>query len=365
MVLDFSSIKKIDWILVGAIILISLASLLTIYSSTTNRELAFSLFKKQLLFLAIAFFIFFIFALWDYRIFINRSYLIIFIYLLSCFLLIITLFFARKIRGAASWLHFGFLNFQPVELAKFSIVLFLVKYFSQRHTEIHRFIHILISGIYVGFPTFLVLLQPDFGSAIILVILWIFIMIISGIKIKHLFLLSLLFSLFFVIFWFFVFHPYQKERILSFLNPQKDPFGAGYNLIQSLIAIGTGGILGQGLGRGTQVQMGFLPESHTDFIFAAFSEEWGFLGSLFLLLLYFLVIWRLIKVGEKSKNNFSFLFVSCVVILFVSHIFINIGMNLGLLPITGISLPLFSAGGSNLILFFALFGISQSIAVRS
>lgn len=362
---SFLFFKKIDWFLIFAIILISLISLFTIYSSITDRSLAFFYVKKQILFLIIGFIIFLFLTFFDYRVFKNYSSLILAIYIFNIFLLVLTLLVGQKIRGAASWLDFGFFKFQSVELTKFSLLLLLAKYFSQRHIEIYRFIHILISGVYVGLPTFLVLVQPDFGSAIILVVLWFFIIIASGVRLKHLLIIFFFFFLILGIFWSFVFLPYQKARIISFFNPQKDPLGAGYNLIQSLIAIGNGGIIGKGLGKGLQVQKGFLPEAHTDFIFAAFAEEWGFLGVLFLLSLYFIVIWRLIIIMKKLVNNFSLLFIFGFIIILVSQLFINIGMNIALFPITGISLPFLSYGGSNLILFFSLLGISQSIRIRT
>lgn len=365
MQLSFSLLKKVDWILIVAVILLSLISILTIYSSITNKDLAISYAKKQSVFLLIGLAAFIFLTLFDYRIFKNRSFVILIFYTLSIFLLVLTLVLEKRVRGAASWLDFGYFKFEPIELAKFALLLVLAKYFSGRHIEIYSFSPILISGLYAGLPALLVLFQPDLGAVLLLMILWIFVMIASGIKLSHLLFLFVISFLLIGIFWLFILLPYQKSRIISFFNPQKDPFGSGYNLIQSLIAIGGGGVWGKGLGRGTQVQLGFLPEAHTDFIFSSFAEEWGLLGIIFLFLLYFIIIWRLTRIITKSKNNFSLLFIFGFLILLTSQFFINIGMNIGLLPITGISLPLFSYGGSGLLLFFSLLGISQSIHLRT
>jgi len=224
--------------------------------------------------------------------------------------------------------------------------------------------HIVVSGIYTGLVTVLVFFQPDLGSAMVLVFLWIGIMIIAGIKWKQLLLLFLLGAILFGIAWMVVLKPYQKDRITSFLNPYLDPKGTGYHRIQSMIAIGSGQLFGRGLGHGPQSQLNFLPEQHTDFIFASIAEEWGFVGLLIVFILYFLMFWRMIKIALLAPNNFARLFCVGFSIILIFHILVNIGMNLGVLPIAGISLPFVSYGGSNLLINFVMLGIVQSIAVR-
>jgi rod shape determining protein RodA len=259
------------------------------------------------------------------------------------------------------WFRVGLLNFAPVELAKISIILLLAKYFSSRHVEVYQVRHIIASAIYAALPTGLVLLQPDLGSALILVFIWLGIVLLSGMKQRHLLIVLMTGLVIASLAWSFALKPYQHQRILTFLNPANDPLGSSYNLIQSKIAIGSGGLWGQSLGHGTQGQYNFLPERQTDFIFAVFAEEWGFIGVLFLFVLLAVFFWRLIRIILASANNFFRLFVAGYAIMIFAQIFINIGMSLGLLPITGISLPFLSYGGSNLLINFVGLGIAQNI----
>jgi rod shape determining protein RodA len=286
--------------------------------------------------------------------------LILILYLLCLFSLAGLFFFAPEIRGVQRWYKLGPFSVDPVEFVKIILIIMLAKYFSTRHIEMYRIRHILISSIYVLFPTVLTFFQPDFGSIIILIALWIGILIVSGIKLRHLLILFLCLILILSISWFFLMKDYQKERVISFFVPA-DPLGAGWSQNQAKIAIGSGGIFGQGLFKGSQTQYGFLPEPQTDFIFSAIAEEMGLLGVSILFFLFLILIWRILKVALKSQSNFPRLFCVGLVIVLVSHIFINIGMNLGLLPIIGISLPLISYGGSNLIMTFLAFGIVQNI----
>lgn len=321
----------------------------------------FFYFKKQLLYVAIGFFLMAGASFTDYQIFRNYSLFLLAIYGLSVLLLIGVLFVGESIRGTVGWYNFGGFNFAPVELAKLAIVLLLAKYFSLRHVEMYRLRHIIASGIYVGIPTLLVLFQPDLGSAIILVAVWAGMIIISGIKLRHLVVLLLIAAILCGIMWVGFFKEYQKNRILTFLSPQKDPLGSSYNLRQSIIAIGSGGIWGKGIGKGTQSSLGFLPEGHTDFIFAVIAEQVGFAGVLFLIILFMLLIYRILKTGWLANNNFSRLFSVGFSIVLFFQIGINIGMNMGLLPVVGIPLPFLSYGGSATIINFLGLGILQSI----
>ena len=226
----------------------------------------------------------------------------------------------------------------------------------------YRIIHILISGFYVFLPSILIFLQPDLGSVLVLVSLWIGILIFSGIKLRHFLILVLLGIIIFILSWSTVLKDYQKERILSFVMPQiSDPLQVGWSQRQAKIAIGAGGVYGQGIGKGSQTQYGFLPEPQTDFIFSAIAEEMGLVGIGGLLLLFLLLIWRILKIATLSRSNFCRLFAVGFSVLLISQIFIHTGMNIGLLPIIGISLPLVSYGGSSLITCFIAFGILQSI----
>jgi rod shape determining protein RodA len=237
------------------------------------------------------------------------------------------------------------------------LILVLAKYFAKRHEQIGDFKHIIISGIYALGIFGLVFIQPDFGSAAILFFVWLGMVLVSGIKLRHLVSVFLLGAIVFGLMWQFVFFDYQKERIVTFLNPLQDIQGAGYNAYQSTVAIGSGGLMGKGIGYGTQSKLLFLPEFETDFIFAAFAEEWGLFGVLILFALFAAVIWRLLYHANHGATNFERLFASGVAILFVAHFFIHIGMNIGLLPVTGTTIPFLSYGGSHLITEFVAVGM--------
>jgi rod shape determining protein RodA len=271
---------------------------------------------------------------------------------------------APEIRGIKSWYKFGPLSIDPIEFTKIVLIILLAKYFSMRHIEMYKVRHIILSGFYVFLPAFLIFLQPDLGSVLILITLWVGILIISGIQVRHFLVLVLCFILLLGFGWNTLLKDYQKDRILNFFTPQLEPLGSGWNQAQSKIAIGSGGIFGQGFTKGSQTQYGFLPEPQTDFIFAAIAEEFGLIGVSILLILFSVLIWRIIKIAIDSKSNFPRLFASSFSIILISQIFIHIGMNIGILPIIGISLPLVSYGGSSLISTFIALGILQSIKIH-
>ena len=351
-------LRKIDWILVIIVLILCSIGLFTLY------PLSVFLFKKQLLFIAIGFFVMIGMSFFDYRILKNNTFIIIVLYLISLFLLGLVLLCGKKIRGTVGWFDFGNFSFEPVELTKIIIVLLLAKYFSIRHIEMYHIKHIIVSGIYIGLPISLIFLQPDLGSIIIILCIWLGIILIAGIRIKHLLVLFLVFLIAILTGWLWILKDYQKQRIIAFINPHIDPLGYGYHSIQSIITIGSGKFFGKGWGKGYQTQLKFLPEPHSDFIFATFAEQWGFVGVLLLLLLFSLLIWRIIKIAVISRNNFSSLFSVGFAILIFSQSFINIGVNIGILPITGLTLPFLSYGGSSLITLFAGIGILQSIKAR-
>lgn len=352
-------LKRIDWVLVFFIIPIVSAGLVTM-KSFAPEEGAGNFFNKQIIWVIISFAVFFIFSFIDFR-FLKRTDVLVFIFLSVSFLLLILLGLGRVSRGAQSWFSFGSFSFQPADIMKLVLVLILAKYFSRRHVEIRNIKHIFISGFYALIPFGLVLLQPDFGSAMIIFFIWLGMVLVSGISKIHLLTVFLSGVLVFALAWLFMFAPYQKARILNFLNPLADIHGSGYNAFQSTIAVGSGEIMGKGLGFGTQSRLQFLPEYQTDFVFAAFSEEWGFIGSILILILFGLVIWKVLNYASLGASNFEILFGMGVAILFMSHILVNIGMNLGLLPVTGIPLPFMSYGGSHLITEFAGLGILMSM----
>jgi len=355
--------KKLDWILIISALLLMSIGLLEIYSSSLSKG-NFLNFKKQIVFLVISIFLMFLFSFLDWRIFPENSYLILVLYFFCLLSLVGLFFFAPEIRGTKGWYKLGLISIDPIEFTKIMLIILLAKYFSKRHIEMYRISHILISGVYFLIPAILIFFQPNLGSVLILAILWLGILIISGIKIRHFFFLLVLFLLILALGWQFFLKDYQKQRIISFFQPKFEPKGIGWSQVQSKIAIGSGGIFGQGIFKGSQTQYGFLPEPQTDFIFSAIAEEMGILGVFILFLSFSILIWRILKIALSAQSNFPRLFASGFTILLLTEIFIHIGMNLGLLPIIGISLPFLSYGGSNLIATFVGLGIIQSIKVH-
>jgi len=356
-------LKQLDWVLIICAFLLVIIGLVSIYSSSSGREDFFN-FQKQLIFFGIGIFMMFFFSFFDWRIFKENGYLILIIYFVCLIGLIGLFFLAPEIRGVQKWYKIGPLSIDPVEFMKIILVVLLAKYFSMRHVEMYRIKHIVFSGFYVLLPVSLVFFQPDFGSVIILAALWIGMLIASGIKLRHFLILVLCGIVILTLCWMFLIKDYQKERVISFLFPA-DPLSAGWSQNQAKIAIGSGGILGQGILNGSQARYGFLPEPQTDFIFAAIAEETGLIGVFSLLLIYLLLIVRIFKIALMSQNNFSRLFCIGLVVIIVSQVFIHIGMNLGILPIIGIYLPLISYGGSGLIAILAALGVVQSIKNNS
>ena len=356
-------LKKFDWVLLDSVILLVAIGLVSLYSSSLASN-DFSVFHKQIIFCFVGLFLMFVFSFFNYRIFKNNPYLILFLYFFSCLGLLGLFFFAPEIRGVKSWYKIGSLSFDPIEPLKIVLIILLAKYFSARHIEMYKIKHILISFIYVLIPCILIFFQPDLGSVLILLAVWFAILAISGIKLKHFLILCFCGILVFSLSWTFLMKDYQQQRILNFMTPQADPLGMGWSQIQANIAIGSGGLFGKGIGNGSQTQYGFLSEPQTDFIFAAIGEEMGLLGCSAVLILFLILIARLLKIFMESSNNFSRLFVFGLAGLFISHIFVNIGMNLGFLPIIGISLPFVSYGGSNLITNFIALGILLNIKTQ-
>lgn len=353
------AIKRIDWLLVLFIFPIIIFGLVTM-KNFVPEEYSGDFFSKQIIWILVSFAVFFIFSFIDFR-FLKRTNVLVSLFLFICFTLLLLFVLGNVSHGAKSWFNFGLFYFQPVDVVKLVLVLILAKYFSRRHVEIRDVKHIFISFFYALVPLVLVLLQPDFGSAMIVGFIWLGMVLVSGISKTHLFLVFASGAIVFLALWFLVFAPYQKARISNFINPVADIHGSGYNAFQSTIAVGSGQIFGKGLGFGTQSRLKFLPQPQSDFIFAAYAEEWGLIGGILVLSLYGLVIWRILYSATLGDSNFEILFGMGIAIFFMSQILINIGMNLGLLPVTGIPLPFMSYGGSHLLTEFAGLGILMSM----
>ncbi len=345
-------IPRIDWLLFFFLLPVLGAGLVTMKSFTE----ATPYFSHQLVWIGISFVAFFSLSYMDFR-FLKRTDILVGFFAFFSFLLMLLFIGGHISNGAKSWFSFGLFSFQPSDLMKLVVILMLAKYFSRRHVEIDNFKHIFISGIYALIPFLLILLQPDFGGAMIIFFIWFGMTLVSGISRRHLLLVFGVGAVIFVLFWGFFFKTYQKARIINFVQPLSNIHGSGYNVYQSTIAVGSGQIFGKGVGFGSQSRLKFLPEFQTDFIFAAFSEEWGFIGVIFLFLLLGLIVWRILHIALLGTTNFEILYGVGLAIYFMSHFIINIGMNIGIMPVTGITLPFMSYGGSHLLTEFIGLGI--------
>jgi rod shape determining protein RodA len=339
-----SFLRVFDVTLFFAMSAILLAGLFTMSSFQGND----AYFWKQSIWIIISLSVFLVASQFEYR-FLKQTRVVMWLY--SGMLGILLLLFAlgHISKGALSWFQVGGIAFQPSDLMKLVLIIVLAKYFSRRHIEIANIRHSIVSFVYAAIPFLLVVLQPDFGSAMILLAIWFGLVLVSGISKKHFALVMLIGITSFLIAWNFVFKPYQKARIINFINPLQDIRGTGYNAYQSTIAVGSGGLLGKGIGYGTQSRLNFLPEYKTDFIFAAYAEEWGFVGAILLLMFFFIILYKLATYALVANSTFEALFTYGTIIWFFTHITINIGMNVGIMPVTGIPLPLMSYGGSHLL----------------
>lgn len=341
-----------DLVLFLGVMGLTTMGLTTMYSHVGDN----AFFDRQLVWIIIATIALFVAIVPDYR-FLRMGNTAFYVYLSIVALLILVLFVGEITLGAQSRFDLGFFSFQPSDPAKLVLIIVLAKYFAKRHELIGDFKHIIVSGIYALGIFGLVFIQPDFGSAIILFFVWLGMVLVSGIKVRHLLTVFILGAITFGMMWQFVFFEYQKERILTFLDPLSDIQGAGYNAYQSTVAIGSGEVFGKGIGYGTQSKLLFLPEYETDFIFAAFAEEWGLIGVTLMFGLFGMVVWRLLQHAIDGATNFERLFAAGVCILFVAHFFVHIGMNIGLLPVTGTTVPFLSYGGSHLLTEFLAVGM--------
>ncbi len=358
-----SFLKKMDWWLMLAMGYLSAVSLLMLKS--LPGDALSSYFLKQIIWITGGFAVIFYLSYLDWRVFFENQIFIVVFYVLSLVLVGAVLFLGSRVRGASAWFEFGWFSIQPSEIAKLALMGMLARYFSKRHSDIWQLGHVLVPLLYVAGIIIPVFLQPDFGSVMVLFGMFASLLFFLGLRQKHTFVGIVVCIMVLVVAWYGLLKPYQKDRVLTFLNPSRDPLGAGYNALQAKVAIGSSGFLGKGLGQGTQTQLRLLPEARTDFIFAAYTEEFGLLGAFFLFSAFGVLFWRLSYVAERAINNFSRIFTLSFLLKLYIEMTINIGGNLGLLPITGIALPFVSYGGSNLVVNCIALGIVQSIYIRS
>ncbi len=344
-------------------VFLSLAGIASIYSSSSGEN-DFSDFKKQIVFLIAAITLCAVAAFLDLRFLKSNSAVAASFYFFSLALLIGVLVVGEEIHGVKGWYKAGPLSFDPMPVAVISFIVVLSRYFSLKHIETKSFRTILFSFFYLLPPVSLIFLQPDLGSAAIILAVWLGIIIFSGLDLRQFILIFLVFVILFSLSWAFWLKPYQKQRILTFIKPGIDPRGASWNVNQSKIAIGSGGFLGKGPGKGSQIKYGFLPEAKTDFIFSAIAEEYGFAGSVLVFGLINFILFQLIKTAVAAKSNFLRLFSAGVAFWVFSQSFINITMCLGIMPVIGVPLPFVSYGGSQLVSFYLGLGVIASLSAR-
>jgi rod shape determining protein RodA len=351
--------RHVDWFLFGAALTIALLGLATMKSFSPDN----AFYDKQLIWIALSIGVFLLASIFDYS-FLRRTQVISGLFVIVLALLALVLFFGALVKGAQNRFDLLFFAMQPSDPAKIILIAVLAKYFARRHIAIAQIRHILVSGAYALIPFVLVFFQPDLGSGIIIASIWLGMVLVAGISWRHLALLFVCAALIFGAAWHWGLHDYQKQRILTFLHPLADIRGTGYNAYQSTVAVGSGQVLGKGVGYGTQSKLRFLPEYQTDFIFASYAEEWGFAGAVLFLGLFSIVIFRILRVAAQAADNFDILFVTGVAIFFIAQFIVHVGMNIGLLPITGSTLPLMSYGGSHLLTEFFALGVVVAMRKR-
>ena len=352
-------VKKLDFVLLFSIIILSAISLVVMYS-TDGGEILYHT-KSHFIKLVTFFLLMLVISFFNIKIWHLFSYIF---YILTIFLLIWVAFYGVKVSGSQRWMNLYFIVLQPSELMKIAIILCLAKYYHRLKIDnVNSFTSIIIVLTIILIPVMLVVSQPDLGTSILIALSGLIILWLGGVRIKYFFysFFTFLITLPFIISFL---KPYQKLRILTFLDPDRDPLGAGYQIIQSKIAIGSGGLEGKGFLKGTQSYLDFLPEKHTDFIFTLFSEEFGFLGSILLLIIYSIIIIRIIRIGTISRSNFAKLFCFGYAFAIFIYIVVNLSMVLGLVPIVGSPLPIMSYGGSSMLATMIGFGIVLSAKIN-
>ena len=355
----FQKIKELDYVLLICIIILSFLSLLVMYSTDGGDILYHT--KSHFIKLIIFFPLMMLIAFFNIKYWHTFAY--IFYFLIILFLVWVS-FFGLEASGSQRWMNLYLFVLQPSELMKIAIILALAKYYHRiKIQNVNSLTSIILVLTIILIPVILVISQPDLGTSVLIALSGLIILWIAGIRVKY-FIFSLIISVISLPFIISFLKPYQKLRILTFLDPDRDPLGAGYQIIQSKIAIGSGGINGKGFLKGTQSYLDFLPEKHTDFIFTLFSEEFGFIGSVALLILYTIIIIRIIRIGVLSRSNFSKLFCFGFAFSIFIYIVVNLSMVLGLLPIVGSPLPIMSYGGSSMLATMIGFGIVLSAKIN-
>ena len=352
---------NVDWNFLGTAIVLALIGCMLVYSATFYSEPGLKTFKRQMLWVAIGLALMIAFMLVDYHVIFDIAPIL---YAIGIVLLIYLLFWGRLTANVKSWIHIGPFQFQPAEFMKLFTALMLARFFDSNDRAYLDFRSFLFAMGIIGLPVGLIIVQPDFGSAASFFPLIAVAMFFGGIRARVWVAMILIVAIALPIGWGFFLKPYQRERVMTFLNPERDPRGSGYQVIQAKIAIGSGGIHGKGFGNGTQGKFGFIPEHHTDFIFSVLGEEWGFIGVVIVLGLYLYFVIQALTFAKHARDRGGTFLVIGLISFFIFHILINVSMQIGILPTTGIPLPLISYGGSSTMMFFMAIGLMLNVDMR-
>ncbi len=367
MSLNIGYLRRYDWVLLGTSLLLVAFGLAALYSTSLGMPGAegvtgdFGNFRKQILFAAFGTAIALALPMFNYR---QLSGLARPLLVVSIVLLLAVLLFGATVRGSRSWFVIAGLGIQPVELVKLFMIVYFARFFSDYARHPGGLKHVVGSGLALAVVVGLVMLQPDLGSALLLMSVWGGMVLLAGVKRSYLLIMVAAAVVAIAVAWIFVLKPYQKDRITVFMDPDSDPLGRGYNVTQSVIAIGSGQVIGRGLGFGSQSQLRFLPERQTDFIFAVIAEELGFFGVVMLMVLFGTLFHRCYLLAKRAHDDFTLFFAIGIAIAIAVEMFTNLGGNLRMLPVTGVTLPFVSYGGSSLLTKFVMIGLLQSVAVR-
>jgi rod shape determining protein RodA len=357
--------QHFDFVLFGATLILVILGMALIYSATVastppGEDWWDTFLVRQMIYAVVGTGLMLVVSFTDYSIFANVNHLI---YALTILSLILVYAVGQISFGAQRWIDLGVFQLQPSEIAKVLLVIVLAKFLADRQDQLKRLPYLLLSLVYVAVPIIFIYIQPDLGTAIVLGVSWLAMVLMTGVRARHLGIMAALGLIASPVMWFSL-HGYMRERIFVFFNPDRDPLGAGYNLNQARIAVGSGGWLGQGFARGSQSQLHFLRVRHTDYIFSVLGEELGFVGIVLVLILFLVVLWRILRVSEMARDTFGRLIASGIATVIAFQVIANIGMNVGLLPSSGVPLPFMSYGGSALIALLIGEGVVQNIIIR-
>lgn len=352
--------RDFDWVLLTFVLIICVLGITEIYSATLNTKFA-GVHVKQIYWVLAGIVVMFVASFINYQTLLENTW---WMYVASIVALVAVVIFGKTYLGAKRWIDLKLFHFQPSEWVKLVMILAMAKYFADYHERELPFRELMKAGLIVGVPMLMVLKQPDLGTSLTYVPVAIMAVFLGGMKFRHAAILLVIAGILMPAMWHWGLKPYQKERLTTFVSPEADAKGAGYQVIQSLVAVGSGGIWGKGTTKGSQTQGQFLPVTHTDFVFAAWCEEHGFVGAMLVLLLYFMVLMRLIHNAQTAPDRAGTFVVMGVVAILLFHVLVNVGMVVGFMPVTGIPLPFMSYGGSSVLFMFLALGIVMNVRMR-